>query len=339
MSPARYQGARSAVDRFGLLARRERETSASAYLLVALSLARRLFMQLGFRGAARARVALSRVLARYLLLLSLLALPLLGARPVHADAGDVPAGYMQLIDEAVEEAAQAHFAEARALFAQAHALYPNARTLRGLGMMAYEQRSYVESISFYEQALASKVRPLDAALRADALATVERARRFVAEVTLSIAPPGTRVSVDDQRVTLPASNLVRLDPGSHTLRFEAAGYRPETRTLAVRGGEILSWEIALALATPPPASRVGPASGVIEPATAAAPGQGEQRDAPAKRLYRNPWLWTGVALAVSAVAVGVGLALKNDPKSVQDPPTTSQQSPPEGVLLTLVRRP
>jgi hypothetical protein len=295
-------------------------------------------MRLDFRGASASRVVVSLVLTRYLLSASLLAAPLLGAGAVYADAAEVPAGYTQLIDEAVKEAAQAHFAEARALFAQAHALYPNARTLRGLGIMAYEQRSYVESISFYEQALASKVRPLDEALRADAIAMVERARRFVAEVTLSITPLATRVSVDDQRVTLPGSSLLRLDPGRHRLRFEAEGYHPETRTLAVLGGEILSWNIALVLAARPPAPLISAAPGAVDPA-ASAPVQVARRDAPPKRLYRNPWLWVGVALAASAVAVGLGVALKPDAKSVQDPPITSPQSPPEGVLLTLVRRP
>ena len=260
------------------------------------------------------------------------------AEQVRADGAKPPAGYTELIDEAVEEAGKAHFEEARALFARAHALYPNARTLRGLGIMAYELRSYVESIAFHEQALASKERPLNEALRSEALSVIERARRFVAEVTLAIAPPETRVLLDGKAVTLPDSRLVRLDRGTHTLRFEAAGYRSETRSLEVRGGERLSWNVALSLVEPMPSAQSA-TQGAAVAGVSLSSAEDPRRDEPPKKkpLYKNPWLWTGVALAAAGVAVGVAFALKDEPKSVQESPITSNQTPPEGVVVTLGR--
>jgi hypothetical protein len=271
-----------------------------------------------------------------LLALSLLACAALSALATPASAqqaASLPPGYTELIDEAVAEATRANFLEARALFARAHALYPNARTLRGLGMMSYELRSYAESVSYYEQALTSNERPLDADLRRDAEGQLNRARRFVAELKFALTPPATRVSVDGAPAQLGASGLLRLDPGQHTLSFEAAGYRSETRSLNVRGGESLVWTIMLPLAGSSQAVQPG------EPDADAAPvAPGAKRDDKPRSLVRNPWLWTGVALAVGAIAAGVAVAVtRDDKKTVQEAPTRSQQTPAEGVIFTLLR--
>jgi hypothetical protein len=266
-----------------------------------------------------------------------LTLPALAPARLRADATAPRAGYSALIEEAVQEASQAHFEEARALFAQAHALYPNARTLRGLAIMAYELRAYVESVTLFESALASPERALQGALRDETTSQLERARRFVCELKLALAAPDTRVSVDDQPVSSSAEGLVRLDPGLHSLRFEAAGYRSETRTLDVRGGERLTWSIALRLNEPAPAAAPVALQTSSEP-TSAPPAPAPRQDAPDKpRLYRNPWLWAGVAVAVGALAVGLGFGLKDAGNTVRDPPTTSPQTPVNGILFTLVR--
>jgi tetratricopeptide (TPR) repeat protein len=267
----------------------------------------------------------------FLALCSFLLALSIGQPAARADASALPAGYTETIDEAVEEATRGNFAEARALFARAHALYPNARTLRGLGMMAYELRLYGESISYYERALLSSERPLDAALRADAEAQMERARRFVAELKLALTPPAVRISVDDRQVELSATGQIRLDPGPHTLVFEAPGYRSETRNVDVRGGESLLWTVSLPLAS----AQVG----APERHEEARDTSGRRQDQQPKRLYRNPWLWVGVAVAAGALATGLGVGLtQRSKKSVADEPMGGLQTPPEGIISTLVKR-
>lgn len=271
---------------------------------------------------------------RFRSLLLLLACAALSALPARAQqVGAPPPGYAPLIDEAVAEATRANFMEARALFARAHALYPNARTLRGLGMMSYELRAYAESISYYEQALLSNERPLDAELRADAEAQLNRARRFVAELKFALTPPATRISVDGVPALIGASGLLRLDPGHHTLLFEAAGYRSETRSVNVRGGESLVWTVLLPLASGSAAS-APPDTGVDTLPSGPEP----KRDDKARPLVKNPWLWTGVVLAAGAIAAGVAVAVtRDDDKAVQEPPTRSERTPAEGVIYTLLR--
>ena len=48
--------------------------------------------------------------------------------------------YEAMITDGLAEFQAQRYAEARALFERAHALSPNARTLRGIGMVAFEMR-------------------------------------------------------------------------------------------------------------------------------------------------------------------------------------------------------
>jgi hypothetical protein len=89
-----------------------------------------------------------RALAWLFGLLGLLAM----ATPVRAQVPPV-AGYRDLVAEATREFSAGNFAEARTLFEQAHAAKPSARTLRGLGLTAYELRRYVQAVSELEAAL------------------------------------------------------------------------------------------------------------------------------------------------------------------------------------------
>jgi hypothetical protein len=87
-----------------------------------------------------------------------------------------PAGYDALYEQATNELGTGNWAGAQALFTQAHELYPNATTLRGLGIAALELGQYDRAASLLERALASGVRPLSPALRAQTEAALARAR-------------------------------------------------------------------------------------------------------------------------------------------------------------------
>lgn len=195
-----------------------------------------------------------------------------------------PAAYRSTVEEALAEYAAKNYEEASSLFARAHALFPNARTLRGLGMAAFELRRYAESIRHLTAALASEVRPLEDALRADTEALRSRARGFVAQVLLRVDPERAALSLDGERLENPAPAPLLLPLGEHVIAAEASGYAPARRRLRVRGGELLQLELKLA--------------------PLALSSSERERE---RRAYKSPWLWSAVGVAVVGAAVAAVL--------------------------------
>jgi tetratricopeptide (TPR) repeat protein len=219
-----------------------------------------------------------------------------------------PSAYRVTIEQALSEYGLRNYEEASTLFSRAHALYPNARTLRGMGMAAFELRRYEESANHLEAALASEERPLDGELRRDTESLLARARGFLAVVKVEVAPSNATLLLDGQPVTGSELNL-RL--GEHTLEARAQDYRPERQTVRVHGGEVLHIDISL--------ERSGLAQGPVE------------RPRP---LYKNAWLWTGVgAVIVGGVVAGVLLATRD--KDTRIVPNETPNSLPGVSLSTL----
>ena len=213
-----------------------------------------------------------------------------GGRARAALEDEEPAGYRAAIDEAVQEFSANRFEEARSLFVRAHELYPNARTHRGLGLVEFELRNYGRSIAELEAALASRVKPLSPALRAETERVLARANSFVARVVIEARPTDARVLVDGVLGEVSASGTLVLPVGDHTLELQADGFVSERRRISVTGGEQKTLSVMLA-------------------ATAlTVPGQ----DAEPRRWYKNPWLWTGVGVVIAGAAVGLGVGLTRD---------------------------
>src|SRR4051794_41142067 len=82
--------------------------------------------------------------------------------------------YHALAARAVAAFDAGHFAEARALFLRAHELWPSARTLRTLGMTAFDLQMYPEALRELQAALADQRRPLDAAQRTQVAELIKR---------------------------------------------------------------------------------------------------------------------------------------------------------------------
>lgn len=266
-------------------------------------------------------------------LLSLLLLASVTNR-VTAQEEAEPAEYRTTIREALAEYHRKNFPEARALFAEAHRLMPNARTLRGLGMTAFELRSYSESILFLEEALASSVKPLEGGLRGETERLLRRAERFVGRVQLLLTPPETSVSLDGTPIERREGQPLILEIGAHTLQFAAEGYETETRSVHINGKENETWTIALTPLPPPPPVVATPREVAEqtppEPTSPLAPREDERASRP---LRKNPWLWTGVgAVVLAGIVTGVAIA-------VSDPGVgavrTGDNTPPRGVLKGL----
>ena len=181
-------------------------------------------------------------LARRLCAVALLAV-CVWSSVTRAQAGD-SSEYEQLVDKGIAEYRAGHWEESRSLFEQAHAINPNARTLRGLGLAAYEGRDYVACIEYLEEALADSRKPLTDKQRPALEKVIAEASSFVGRFTLQLEPANATLEVDGYEAKA-KSGVLLLNAGDHELVASAAGYRRLTRHIAVRGGRSGTLELVL----------------------------------------------------------------------------------------------
>lgn len=239
-----------------------------------------------------------RALAPFVLALASLLLALPGVRAEESPSDE----YGRVIDEALAEFASRNYVEAHALFLRAHAIEPNARTLRGLGVVSFELRRYAACVTYLDAALVAEVRPLDGTLRSSAERLRERARSFVGELWLTLAPAEATIQVDGFPVERPPAGApLWLDLGDHTLRFEAEGYAAQQRGLTVRGSEANRWDVSLRPRSPTglPQAALDPADEGVQPAPLSRDDRAPKRLGLARKV-------TAISLA-GAGAVSLGL--------------------------------
>jgi len=142
-----------------------------------------------------------------LLLLVLPCIPLARAKAqdVGPAAGQEAPAYRVAVERAVAAYGASDFAVARQQFERAHQVYPNARTLRGLGMAELALHDAASAVQHLEQALGSRVLPLEGSLRAAAEQTLREARQQLAEQSA----PDTRAPLATQ------ATPVEAPPGGH----------------------------------------------------------------------------------------------------------------------------
>ena len=145
--------------------------------------------------------------------------------------------YQGLLEEAVSEYNAGRYAEARALFLRAHELEPSARTLRGVGMAAFEMREYVEALRSLEAALAFEERPLTEDQRAHVEGLIRRTVAFVGRYRVELSPESAELFVDDAPVDLEEDRVVLLNLGRHTFEARCPGCSTVRRQVRVHGGE------------------------------------------------------------------------------------------------------
>jgi hypothetical protein len=144
--------------------------------------------------------------------------------------------YRTTIDDAVREFASGHWEEARALFKRAHDISPNARTLRGMGMAAFELRMYTQAIRELDAALRDTRKPLEGELRAQVSQLMVKAREFVGRVTFVVDPPEAKLLIDGKDPEREPDGSVLLDVGTHVISASADRYKPTNLRLSVEGG-------------------------------------------------------------------------------------------------------
>lgn len=209
--------------------------------------------------------------------------------------------YQRTVADAVSEYDRGNWAEARALFLQAHALQPSARTLRTLGMTAFELRDYPSAARELQAALDDPRRPLDDRLRAEVEALLDRTLAFVGRFQVSLDPANATLSVDDQPLRLASDGSLVLGVGKHTLRATAVGRAPAQRTLQVEGHEHSSVELRLVAEVP------APAMPIAHVALSASEAPSAAAEAPVRT-----WTWAAAASAAAFSGAALGLWVAGD---------------------------
>lgn len=226
--------------------------------------------------------------------------------------------YKDLVQRALQEYDLGHWSEARVFFARAHELAPNARTLRGLALVSYESRRYVDAIRFGELAVANTVQPLTATMRAQLQQFLDQARSFVGHARIVTKPSDAELRVDGMTVQRPSDGVLTLDAGTHELVVIAAGYETQSRTLNLEGGSEVRFDINLtqentarAVETQPEPSNVAIASANERAETSSSDGSSGGSVA--------PWIVIGASAAVlagGAVMLALGAADKSKVENV-----------------------
>jgi hypothetical protein len=189
----------------------------------------------------------------------------LGISSVTAQANASEERYRALIREALDAYERHNMDEAKLLFEQAHQVQPNARTLRGIGLVAFAMNDYVRAVRHLDAALDSGVKPLEGELESQTRALADRARKLVGTVHIDVEPGNARLSIDGGRVELSVDRTVQLNPGPHELVAEAPGHETATRQLRAEAGVRIAVQLRLA-----PDRLVRSASPSLPPSAAAA---------------------------------------------------------------------
>lgn len=212
------------------------------------------------------------------------------------------AEYRGLIDQALDEFKHKNWPEARVLFRRAHELNPNARTLRGMGMVSYEMRDYVNAVLQLGAALEETRQPLTEAQRKECEALLARSRTFVGAYQLTLEPEQLSVQVDGASPVYDQQHRLLVPFGEHVLRASAPGFVDETTKLTVQGGE--QGELRLTLHKPTVPS-VAQATTSESPATSFGKPGAPIQAAPKKTGgLRYSWVALGASAALGAAAAG-----------------------------------
>lgn len=223
--------------------------------------------------------------------------------------------YRAAIADAVNEFRVGNWAEAKTLFREAHRLYPNARTLRGLGIVAFELRQYVEAMTLLQQALVDQRKPLDAGQRREAADQIARAERFVARLALQLAPANATVTVDGEAGSFNDQHELLVAAGERAVLVSAPGYESQTKRIEVEGG--MRYGLVLQLVPSPVSASTPPAT----PATTATASSSASADGADRAsgffIPLGPAIVAGsgaALLIVSAITGSLALSAQSDLK-------------------------
>ncbi|HKU39955.1 MAG TPA: hypothetical protein VJR89_17465, partial [Polyangiales bacterium] len=130
--------------------------------------------------------------------------------------------YDDLVASGVKAFETGDYTQARALFEHAHRINPNARTLRGMGLAAFQAKHYALAGLDFERALADTRQPLDDAQRDELERLQGAANAATARFRLKGQQPGAVILIDGEPPLIDAGGFVLMDAGTHTIKLQLA---------------------------------------------------------------------------------------------------------------------
>jgi hypothetical protein len=245
----------------------------------------------------------------FALVLGCMSLSLPQSAAAQARGSSEDAEYRSVVEEALAEFNRGNWEEAAALFERAHRINPSARTLRGMGLTAYEARRYVDAIRHLSDALIETRRPLTPQQREEVSSTLDRAKRFVAHLRLKVGPSTARVTINGRVAEPDGRGDVATDPGLLDVEISADGYETALRRVRLTAGgqEELSVQLSrvrpdtpLVPPPPPPQTTTAATSGAAQTAPV---------DEGGSAIGTLKWVVGGVAIAGLATG-GILLAVQ-----------------------------
>lgn len=242
----------------------------------------------------------------------------------------------ELFKEGVELAKSERWAEALSAFRDSGKLVPRASTSYNIANALYRLDRPVEAYEELEKYDAMPEVRLSETARDRGATLRGLLPSAVAEVRLAITPQGAEVFVDGRRSSATGPiRLIRLNPGSHSIRMTHAGYQSSVQEIQVQRGARLTQTIALQPVSPSArsaASMTGPsvALGANELSVPTTAAQEDDR----KRFVKRPGFWVMIAvIAAAGVGAGVAVALtrKDDAPSCG---TTGTCATTQGLTVT-----
>jgi hypothetical protein len=159
-----------------------------------------------------------------------------GGRARAAEPNGSNEEYKRIVGDAVHEYDLEHWSTAIELFQKAYEIKPNARTLRGMGLAAFEDQRYVDAVRWLSEALEHPAQPLTGPMRNEIKPVLARALERVGSYALNNEPAHITLEIDGRPAYIQDGKL-KVDPGERKLVATAEGFEPLSRSLNVRGGD------------------------------------------------------------------------------------------------------
>jgi hypothetical protein len=220
-------------------------------------------------------------------------------------ADQTTAAYDDSLTRALSAHAAGDYETARTFMERAHALEPSARTLRGLGIIAYAQQRYAEAVAALASSLSSPIRPLTSELRTSVESLLAQTFQRIGRVRLSIEPDNSVVLVDGAPPLVHAPDELLLPPGHHHVQITAPARTPYELDLTIDAGLVETLHVVLVERSAPPARQTSGLADSQEskPSVSARPPAHEASLSFWRPTVRNSALVGGGALALSGVSV------------------------------------
>jgi hypothetical protein len=141
-------------------------------------------------------------------------------------------------------------------FQRAYDLMPHYTVLYNLGQAYVTLGKPIEAVDAYTRYLEEGAERVTKARRAEVESELSRQKAKIGEVTLSVEPPGAKVSVDGKDVgEAPLAQPVRMAAGRHSIEASLAGHGPATRQVSVVGQGHETVELVLRPVSEPPEAK------------------------------------------------------------------------------------